>query len=66
MNSLQLLKNHYEGKTIIGGDLHPQYKGWQIVLVALNSYESMLEFAIKNGHQVDSISVLFEWNIEVA
>ena len=66
MSPLQILKNHYEGKTIVGGQLHPQYIGYQIHHVGIDSYEPMLSLSLKKDFEIINITVLFERNIEVA
>lgn len=66
MTPLQLLKNHYEGKTIVGGHLHPEWIGWKIVCVFIEDYEPMMGFILEKDGKRGDVNVLFEWNVEVA
>jgi hypothetical protein len=66
MTPLEVLRNHFVGLTIVGGDLHSQHFGKKILSVHLDDYEPMLEFILESGGKVESITVLFEWKIEVA
>lgn len=62
---LEVLKDHFVGKTIgEGGPLHA-YKGQKIVDVQVESYEPMLDFIITDGEQTETITVLFDWNINL-
>jgi hypothetical protein len=66
MSALQILKAHYEGKTIVGGTL-PQYLiGWKIIHVNVHDYEPMMEFVISKNDNTDTVDILFEWDIEVS
>jgi hypothetical protein len=65
MSALQILKAHYEGKTIVGGTL-PQYLiGWKIIHVNVHEYEPMMEFVVRKKY-ADTVDILFEWDIEVS
>ena len=66
MSALQVLKAHYEGKTIVGGTL-PQYlAGWKIINVNIQDYEPMMEFVISKNGNTDTVDILFDWDIEVS
>jgi hypothetical protein len=66
MSPLKVLHNHYVGKKIVGGDLHPRYNGVIICNVNLASYDPIFEFGVKfPDGRVESVDVLEDWDIQV-
>lgn len=61
MTPLQVLKQHYVGKTITRGVR--EGNGKKIVDVGIDSYEPMLDFTVTDGTKTETITVLFDWPI---
>ena len=68
MTPLEVLRNHYVGKTIVSapGNLN-RFVGCKIVYVGMDGYEPMFEFTVQHTDDKQSfLTILEDCNIEVA
>jgi hypothetical protein len=66
MSPIEVLKNHYVGKTITGGGARENYIGYKILDITMENYEPIFEFWLEHRDgKPFSMSVLAHWNVEV-
>jgi hypothetical protein len=64
MTPLEVLKKHYVGKKIIGGDINPNRYLKKILDVGyINSYEPTLYFLLEGEKFL--IEIELDWNIQI-
>lgn len=69
MSPIQVLRNHFVGKTVVSGPIDQKFIGLKILAVDCHAYESgEFVFQLEDPNQkgrVTRVAILDDWDVEV-